>query len=171
MVGGANASSIPAVTAGPLLPPSSLIRRPVSASYERAFRPSGVWGKEGCGPYFVSLHDPRGEGGASRPVVQHPWQETAKTPAPDHIPFWFEPISSFGSSNFTTFNSTSVRFHLGPCLSSSRPPCAAGSRRVGSRSHGRPYGRGYIVPRASDTIACRGRKLLTEQEVTALALR
>jgi hypothetical protein len=149
---------------------SSLIPDPPPRKRFSRTRVPPQWcvGKEGCGPYFVPLHDPRGEGGASRPVVQRPWQGNAKAPAPDHVPFWFEPVSSFGSSNITTFNSTSACFHLGPRLSCSRPPCAAGSRRVGSRSHGRPCGRGYVVPRASDTVACRGRKLLTEQEVTAI---
>src|SRR5262249_43463987 len=66
--------------------------------------------------------------------------------------------------------STSVGFNLRPCVPSSRPPCAAGSRRVGSRVHGRPCGRGYVVPRASDIVARRGRKLLTEQKVTAVSI-
>jgi hypothetical protein len=130
--------------------------------------PQWCVGKEGCGPYFVPLHDPRG-----KVVPLGRWCNIRGrgTLKPLHLTtylFWFEPVSSFGSSNITTFNSTSACFHLGPRLSCSQPPCAAGSRRVGSRLHGRPCGRGYVVPRASDTVACRGRKLLTEQEVTAV---
>jgi hypothetical protein len=40
-------------------------------------------------------------GCASEPMVQHPWQGNVEAPAPDHMPFWPEPVSSFGSTNIT----------------------------------------------------------------------
>jgi hypothetical protein len=104
--------------------------------------PQWCMGSGDCGPYFVPLHDPQGQ-----VVPLGRWCDIRgrKPLKPLHLTtylFWFEPISSLcihsGSSNITAFTSTSVGFNLDPCLSSPRLPSAAGSRRVGSRSHGRP---------------------------------
>ena len=90
------------------------------------------------------------------------------------LTFWSEPVSSFGSTNITAFNSTSPELTL-PRAPSPRPPCAAGSRRLHSRIGDRlQRSRGYIAPRASDKAvtrdACRGGRPLTEQGVTAKVL-
>ena len=66
--------------------------------------------------------------------------------------FWSEPDSIFGSTLFTAFISTSPELTRPGLLAPDRRD--AGSRRVGSRSHGRSEDRGYVVPRASDlTVA------------------
>ena len=69
-------------------------------------------------------------------------------PAPDHLPFWFKPDSIFGLSLVTAFISTSPGLTCPGLLAPDRRD--AGSRRVGSRVHGRSEDRGYVVPQASD---------------------
>ena len=69
-------------------------------------------------------------------------------PVPDHVPFWFKPDSIFGLSLITAFISTSPGLTCPGLLAPDR--LDAGSRRVGSRVHGRSEDRGYVVPQASD---------------------
>ncbi len=65
---------------------------------------------------------------------------------------------------------TSVSLGLMPCVAGPRPPCCWQSPCRLARSRPPLAGRGHVVPRASDTVACRGRKLLTEQQLTATSL-
>jgi hypothetical protein len=92
---------------------------------------------------------------------------------PGHIPFWFRPVSIFGLSNITAFSSTSPGLTL-PRTAGPRPPCDAGSRRVGSRFHDRPFGRGYVVPQASYQPVARkarcGSRPMAERRVTSFHL-
>ncbi len=67
---------------------------------------------------------------------------------PDHLPFWFKPDSILGLSLLTAFISTSPGLTCPGLLAPDRRD--AGSRRVGSRVHGRSEDRGYVVPQASD---------------------
>jgi hypothetical protein len=70
--------------------------------------------------------------------------------------FWSEPDSILGSSFLTAFVSTSPGLTWPGRLAPDR--LDAGSRRVGSRSHGRSRDRGYVVPQASDaTVASNAR--------------
>ena len=69
-------------------------------------------------------------------------------PVPDHIPFWFKPDSILGLSLVTALISTSPGLTCPGLLAPDRRD--AGSRRVGSRVHGRSEDRGYVVPQASD---------------------
>src|SRR5512135_3153829 len=62
--------------------------------------------------------------------------------------FWSKRDSIFGLSLFTAFISTSPGLTRPGLLAPDRRD--AGSRRVGSRSHGRSEDRGYVVPQASD---------------------
>ena len=62
--------------------------------------------------------------------------------------FWSKPDSIFGLSLFTAFISTSPGLTCPGLLAPDRRD--AGSRRVGSRVHGRSEDRGYVVPQASD---------------------
>jgi hypothetical protein len=62
--------------------------------------------------------------------------------------FWSKPDSIFGLPLFTAFISTSPGLTRPGLLAPDRRD--AGSRRVGSRSHGRSEDRGYVVPQASD---------------------
>ena len=62
--------------------------------------------------------------------------------------FWSEPDSIFGSTLLTAFISTSPGLTRPGLLAPDRRD--AGSRRVGSRVHGRSVDRGYVVPQASD---------------------
>lgn len=123
--------------------------------------------------YFVHLVDRRGLGRASRPVAPHPRQGIAEAPVPGHVPFWFRPVSIFGLSNVTAFNSTSPGLTL-PRTAGPRPPGDAGSRRVGSRFHGRSCDRGYVVPQASYQPVTRkarcGSRPMAEHRVTSFHL-
>jgi hypothetical protein len=101
VVGGTNASPIRPITGRRSLPPSSSTRRPLGVSYEHAVPPSGVWGRRAAGLQSFLLMSEQGGGGASGPVVQHPWQRNAEASAPDHVPFWSEPVSSSGSTSIT----------------------------------------------------------------------
>ena len=67
---------------------------------------------------------------------------------PDHLPFWFKPDSILGLSLLTAFISTSPGLTCPGLLAPDRRD--AGSRRVGSRVHGRSEDPGYVVPQASD---------------------
>ena len=62
--------------------------------------------------------------------------------------FWSEPDSIFGSTLLTAFISTSPGLTRPGLLAPDRRD--AGSRRVGSRVHGRSEDRGYVVPQASN---------------------
>jgi hypothetical protein len=57
-------------------------------------RPIGVWGRRTAGLDSFTFMTVQGEGRASGPVVQRPWQGSACPLAPDHSPFWFKPVSS-----------------------------------------------------------------------------
>src|SRR5262249_8294430 len=58
-------------------------------------------------------------------------------PGPDHVPFWSQPDSIFGWPLFTALISTSPGLTSSGRLAPDRRD--AGSRRVGSRSHGRSF--------------------------------
>src|ERR1051325_791075 len=60
VVGGTNAASIPIITMGHLLSPASLIRRPISVSYEHAVRPNGNGARRTAG--LTSFSDMISEG-------------------------------------------------------------------------------------------------------------
>ena len=81
--------------------------------------------------------------------------------------FWSKPDSIFGLLLFTAFISTSPGLTCPGLLAPDRRD--AGSRRVGSRSHGRSEDRGYDVPRASDLTvagdARRGSRPMAEHRV------
>jgi hypothetical protein len=164
---GRNAPSIHPITGRPSLAPSSLPRCPIGSPYGLLSPTGGQWG------YFVHRTDLRGLGRASRPVALHPRQGNAEAPVPGHIPFWFRHVSIFGLSNITAFNSTSPELTI-PRAASPRPPCDAGSRRVGSRFHDRSCDRGYIVPQASYQLVARkarcGSRPIAEYWVTSLHL-
>jgi len=64
------------------------------------------------------------------------------------LTFWFKPDSILGLSLVTAFTSTSPGLTCPGLLAPDRRD--AGSRRVGSRVHGRSEDRGYVVPQASD---------------------
>ena len=70
--------------------------------------------------------------------------------------FWYKPESIFGLLLFTAFISTSPGLTCPGLLAPDHRD--AGSRRVGSRVHGRSEDRGYVVPQASDlTVASDAR--------------
>ncbi len=103
-----NSPSIRPITGRPSLAPSSLPRCPVGLPCGSPSREGGQRG------YFVHLLDRRGLGRASRPVALHPRQRSVEASVPGHIPFWFRPVSIFGLSNITAFNSTSPGLTLPP---------------------------------------------------------
>ena len=154
------------VTERPSLPPSSLPRCFISFLCSR---PSFAGRQRG---YFVHLFDHSGvrsclsAGGASSATGD------IATPVPGHIPFWSKPISILGLFLFTAFISTSPGLTRPGLLAPDRRD--AGSRRVGSRVHGRSEDRGYVVPRASDPAvagdARRGSRPMAEHRVMSKAL-
>jgi hypothetical protein len=81
--------------------------------------------------------------------------------------FWSKPDSIFGLSLFTAVLSTSPGLTRPGLLAPDRRD--AGSRRVGSRVHGRSEDRGYVVPQASDVSvagdARRGSRPMAEHRV------
>ncbi len=85
-------------------------------------------------------------------MVLHPRRREFGAPVPDHIPFWSKPKSILGLFLVTAFNGTSPGLTCPGLLAPDRRD--AGSRRVGSRVHGRSEDRGYVVPQVSDlTVA------------------
>ena len=142
----ADSPPIRSITGRPLLPPSSLLRCLIGLLYSR---PSLAGRQRG---YFVHRFDHSGvrsclsTGGASSATGEF------SAPVPDHVPFGFKPNSIFGLSFLTVFISTSPGLTSSGLLAPDRRD--AGSRRVGSRVHGRSEDRGYVVPQASDpTVA------------------
>src|SRR4051812_20498247 len=85
---------------------------------------------------------------SARSAMRTEYATTIATPVPGHVPFWSKPDSIFGLPLFTAFISTSPGLTRPGLLAPDRRD--AGSRRVGSRSHGRSEDRGYVVPQASD---------------------
>ena len=82
-------------------------------------------------------------------------------------PFWFEPVSTFGSLNFTAVRSA---LHLGltlPSAPGSRPPRCWQSRRRLTPPPSLPEERGDVVPQASHLSVTRdarcGRRRLAKQ--------
>ena len=132
--------------------------------------------KGDCGPGHpkgrVHQQDQQGEGRASEPVVQHPWQGSAcplRLTTHLLVQAWHQLLCPFLACRTSRpFRGTSVGFDLIPCVSS--PLCCWQSPCRLTLSRPSLAGRGHLVPRASDTVACRGGKLLTEQEVTAISL-
>ena len=118
----------------PPLPHRLLCRKPTLAGRQRG--------------YFVHLLDRPGvrsclsAGGAPSATGEF------GAPVPDHLPFWFKPDSILGLSLVTAFTGTSPGLTWPGLLAPNRRD--AGSRRVGSRVHGRSEDRGYVVPQASD---------------------
>jgi hypothetical protein len=165
---GRNSPSIRPITGRPSLAPSSFPRCPIGLPCGSLSRSQG--GQRG---YFVHLVDRRGLGRASRPVALHPRQRSVEASVPGHIPFWFRPVSIFGLSNITAFNSTSPGLTL-PRTACPQPPDDAGSRRVGSRFHDRSCDRGYVVPQASYQPVARkarcGSRPMAEHRVTSVHL-
>src|SRR5271165_3762262 len=134
--------SIRSTTERHSLPPSSLPRYPISFLCRK---PTLTGRQRG---FFVHLLDRPGvrsclsAGGAPSATGEY------GAPVPDHLPFWFKPDSIFGLSLVTAFISTSPGLTCPGLLAPDRRD--AGSRRVGSRVHGRSEDRGYVVPQASD---------------------
>jgi hypothetical protein len=88
VVDGTNAASIPTITAGHLLLPSSLTRRPMSVPCGHAFRPQWRMRPGDCEPYFVSLHKHcRGKVAPLGRWCNIRVLENAEAPTPDHLPF------------------------------------------------------------------------------------
>src|SRR5271157_5139158 len=71
-----------------------------------------------------------------------------RSPRTSPLTFWFKPDSILGLFLVTAFISTSPGLTCPGLLAPDRRD--AGSRRVGSRVHGRSEDRGYVVPQASD---------------------
>src|SRR5262249_25238799 len=138
----ADSPSIRPLTGRPWLAPSSLPRCLIS-SLRRS--PSLAGRQRG---YFVHLLDHSGVRSCLSAGGAPSAPGDIATPGPDHVPFWSEPDSILGSSLFTTLISTSPGLTSSGRLAPDRRD--AGSRRVGSRSHGRSEDRGYVVPQASD---------------------
>ena len=134
--------SIRSTTERRSLPPSSLPRCPIGFLCRK---PTLTGRQRG---YFVHLLDRPGvrsclsAGGAPSATGEF------GAPVPDHLPFWFKPDSILGLFLVTAFISTSPGLTCPGLLAPDRRD--AGSRRVGSRVHGRSEDRGYVVPQASD---------------------
>ena len=124
--------SIRSITDRPSLPLSSLPRCLISLLCSR---PSLAGRQRG---YFVHLFDHSGvrsclwAGGASSAT------KDIATPVPGHVPFWSKPDSILGLFLFTAVISTSPELTSSGRLAPDRRD--AGSRRVGSRVHGRSIG-------------------------------
>src|SRR4051812_40664851 len=92
---------------------------------------------------------------------------------PDHVPFGPSLTASLACLWITAFISTSPGLTCPGLLAPDR--LDAGSRRVGSRSHGRSEDRGYVVPQAPDlTVAGDARwgsRPMAEHRVMSVALR
>ena len=138
----ADSPSIRSITDRHWLPPSSLRRCLISVLCSP---PSLVGRQRG---YFVHLFDHSGVGSCLSAGGASSATGDIATPVPGHIPFWSKPDSIFGLSLFTAFISTSPGLTRPGLLAPDRRD--AGSRRVGSRVHGRSEDRGYVVPQASD---------------------
>jgi len=138
----ADSPSIRPITGRHSLPPSSFPRHLISVP---CGRPSLAGRRRG---YFVHLLDRSGVRSCLSAGGAPSAPGDIAAPGPDHIPFWSEPDSIFGSSLFTAFISTSPGLTSSGLLAPDRRD--AGSRRVGSRSHGQSVDRGYVVPQASD---------------------
>ena len=124
------------------LPPSSLPRCLIGVLCS----PPSLAGRQRG--YFVHLLDRSGVRSCLSAGGAPSAPEDIAAPGPDHIPFWSKPDSIFGLPLFTALISTSPGLTSSGLLAPDRRD--AGSRRVGSRSHGRSEDRGYVVPQASD---------------------
>ena len=138
----ADSPSIRSITDRRSLPPSSLPRCLISSLCSP---PSLAGRRRG---YFVHLVDHSGVGSCLSAGGASSATGDIATPVPGHVPFWSKPDSIFGLSLLTAFISTSPGLTRPGLLAPDRRD--AGSRRVGSRVHGRSEDRGYVVPQASD---------------------
>src|SRR3954470_3673690 len=130
--GGDVATPIRPVTGRPSLPPSSFTRRPVGSPYGR---PTLAGGRRA---YHVASQEsswvrPRRDAGGTASAPD----ESAAS-GPGHLPFWSEPISTFGSSLFTTLTAVHLGWPSHAPLAPDRP--GAGSRRFSSRLHSHHFG-------------------------------
>src|SRR5262245_60727676 len=135
------------MTERPWLLPSSLPRRLLSVLCS----PPSLAGRQRG--YFVHLVDHSGvrsclsAGGTSSATGD------IATPVPGHIPFWSKPDSIFGLPLFTAFISTSPGLTSSGLLAPDRRD--TGSRRVGSRVHGRSFGSRLRCPPGFGPRRCR----------------
>src|SRR5258705_4421641 len=138
----ADSPFIRSITERPSLPPSSLLRCLISVLYS----PPSLAGRQRG--YFVHLLDRSGvrsclsAGGASSATG------VIGAPVPDHVPFGSSLTASWACLWITALISTSPGLTCPGLLAPDRRD--AGSRRVGSRVHGRSGGPGYVGPQASD---------------------
>jgi hypothetical protein len=123
--------SIRSITGRHWLPPSSLPRCLISLLCSG---PSLAGRRRG---YLVHPLDRSGVGSCLSAGGASSALGDIAAPGPDHVPFWSEPDSIFGSSLFTAFNGTSPGLTCPGLLAPDRRD--AGSRRVGSRAHGRSF--------------------------------
>src|SRR4051794_17417320 len=96
---------------------------------------------------FIILIDPGARpclsaGGATSATGENP------APVPDHVPFGPSLSASLARSRSRPLSALHLGWPFPGLLAPDRRD--AGSRRVGSRSHGRSEDRGYVVPQASD---------------------
>ena len=138
----ADSSSICSTTERRSLPPSSLLRCPIGFLCRK---PTLAGRQRG---YLVHLFDRPGVGSCLSAGGAPSATGKFGAPVPDHLPFWFKPDSILGLSLLTAFISTLLGLTCPGLLAPDRRD--AGSRRVGSRVHGRSEDRGYVVPQASD---------------------
>ena len=138
----ADSPLIRSITERRSLPPSSLLRCLISFLCSQ---PSLAGRQRG---YFVHLLDRTGVGSCLSAGGASSAPGDLGAPGPDHIPFWSKPDSILGLSLVTALISTSPGLTCPGLLAPDRRD--AGSRRVGSRVHGRSEDRGYVVPQASD---------------------
>ena len=121
-------------------------RRPLQLAF-----PSG----QATGLLRSSLRSLRGWGRASRPVVRHPRQGSGQPLYLTTYLFWFKPDSIFGLLWITALISTSPGLTCPGLLAPDRRD--AGSRRVGSRVHGRSLGSRLRCPPGFGPRRCRRR--------------
>src|SRR3954453_20562840 len=126
------ATPIRPVTGRPSLPPSSFTRRPVDLPY------GGSTLAGGRRAYHVASQEslwirPRLDAGGTSSAPD----ESAAS-GPGHVPFWSEPVSTFGLSLFTTLAAVHLGWPYHAPLAPDRH--GAGSRDLGSRSGRHPRG-------------------------------
>src|SRR6516164_9974116 len=119
-------------TGRPSLPPPSFTRRPIGSPYGGPTLAGGRRAYHVASPESSWVR-PRLDAGGTTSAPD----EFAAS-GPGHLPFWSEPLSTFGSSLFTTLAAVQLgRPYHAPLVPDRR---GAGSRDLGSRSDRHPRG-------------------------------
>ena len=143
------ATPIRPITGRPSLPPPSFTRRPVGSP---CGGPTRAGGRRA---YHVASQEsswvrPRLDAGGTPSAPD----EVAAS-GPGHLPFWSEPLSTFGSSLFTTLAAVHLGWPYHALLVPNR--LGAGSRSLGSRLRCHPFGVRVRCPEGSAPPRCQGR--------------